>query len=82
MLQAGGTSRASVLANGIVMALLVTVAAPIVARLPLLAVGVALAMVAVQMIIWNSWTTSGDRPTSRRPRQPKSRRHGDFGLSF
>lgn len=50
MLHAGGTSRAAALTNSVLMALLVTVAAPIVPLLPLLAVGVALAMVAVQMI--------------------------------
>ena len=48
--QAGGESRISVLVHGLVLILLVTVGAPVVGRVPLLAVSVALAMVAVQMI--------------------------------
>ena len=48
--QAGGGSRISVLVHGGILLVLVTVGTPLVGRVPLLAVSVALAMVAVQMI--------------------------------
>ena len=69
--QAGASSRLSVLAHGLILVFLLTIGAPLVGRVPLLAVSVALTMVAVQMIdadmslkVWRpayDVTTSPDR---------------------